>query len=364
MQSYQAYLEKFWNEGLLGNSWERWALLGAILGAVMLLTWLVRAVLMVRLRKVARRTVTRWDDLILVLLQKTHFWFVLMIALHLGMISMVLSPKVARVSDVLFLIAIFAQIGIWFSTAVTFWGNKYAEEMLTRDAGTATTVSTIIFLGQVAIWTVVSLLLVGNLGYNVSALLAGLGVGSVAIALALQNILGDLFASLSIVLDKPFVLGDFISAGEEMGKVEKIGLKTTRVKSLTGEQLIFSNSDLLKSRIRNFKRMTDRRVEFNFGLQYTTTRDKLDRARALVAEVINSQPGCRFERCHLAKFGNMNLDFETVYWVNSRDYLIFTEAQHGILSRLIDTFRREGIFFSYAAPAPVPEELKNATGKA
>ncbi|MGE3262711.1 MAG: mechanosensitive ion channel family protein [Bacteriovoracia bacterium] len=354
-------MQRFWDEGFWGNSWERWAILGGILLFTLALTWLLRALLIVRLRKVTASTMANWDDLALLLLEKTHYWFLLMVGLHLGMQSMNLHPKVARASEVLFLFIAFAQIGIWLSTAADFLGKKYTRDTFTTDPGRATTLATLIFLGQAAIWVVVSLLLIGNLGYNVSALLAGLGVGGIAIALAVQNILGDLFGSLSIVLDKPFVIGDFIAVGEEMGTVEKIGIKTTRVKSLSGEQLIFSNSDLLKSRIRNFKRMGERRVEFAFGLQYTTAPDKLDQARALVEKVVASQPDCRFERCHLAKFGNMNLEFETVYWVNKRDYLSYINAHHGISVRIAETFRKSGIFFSYATPAPVSEELKNAS---
>ncbi|MGZ3693881.1 MAG: mechanosensitive ion channel family protein [Bdellovibrionota bacterium] len=353
-------MQKFWDEGFLGNSWQHWATLGVIIVGTLLLSWVLRALLIVRLRKVAKRTVTRWDDMALLLIEKTHFWFLLVVGLHLGMQSMELHPKVARTSEVLFLLIVFAQLGIWLTNAATFVGKKYTEDTFAVDKGRATTMATMVFLLQMGIWIVVSLLLIGNLGYNVSALLAGLGVGGIAVALAVQNILSDLFGSLSIVLDKPFVLGDFIAVGDEIGTVEHIGLKTTRLKSLSGEQLIFSNSDLLKSRIRNYKRMGERRVEFNFGLQYLATREKLDLARNLVKEVIDSQPDCRFERCHLAKFGNMNLDFETVYWVNKRDYLSFINAHHDVSVRISESFRRHGIFFSYAAPAAIPEELKNA----
>jgi small-conductance mechanosensitive channel len=353
-------MQKFWDEGFLGNSWQHWATLGAIIIGTLLLSWMFRALLIVRLRRVATRTLTRWDDLALLLIEKTHFWFLLMVGLHLGMQSMELHTKVARISEVLFLLIVFAQIGIWLTNAATFVGRKYTAEALAIDKGRATTMATLVFLLQVGIWIVVSLLLIGNLGYNVSALLAGLGVGGIAVALAVQNILGDLFGSLSIVLDKPFVLGDFIAVGDEMGKVENIGLKTTRLKSLSGEQLIFSNSDLLKSRIRNFKRMCDRRVEFNFGLHYTTPPEKLNRARAMVEEVINSQPDCRFERSHLAKFGNLSLEFENVYWVNKRDYGSYVNAHHSISVRLAEIFRKNGIYFAYAVSAPVAEELKNA----
>ena len=154
------------------------------------------------------------------------------------------------------------------------------------------------------IWALALLLVVDNLGYHVTALVAGLGVSGIAVALALQNILGDLFASLSIVLDKPFVIGDFIIVGDLLGVVERIGLKTTRVRSLSGEQLIFSNSDLLSSRIRNFKRMDERQVAFGFGVLYQTTPGQLESIPPMVREVIESTEGTRFDRVHFKSFGD------------------------------------------------------------
>jgi small-conductance mechanosensitive channel len=339
-----------------GNTWRHWASFAGIIFATLVLSWALRALLLARLRQVAQRTVTRWDDIALVALEKTQLWFLLVVGLHLGLKSMELHPEIAKLSTFLFLFALFGQLGLWLSGAIQFIGSAYTRDMIARDAARVTTVATLVFLAQVTIWIVMSLLLIGNLGYNVSALLAGLGVGGVAIALAVQNILSDLFGSLSIVMDKPFVIGDFIAVGDEMGKVEHIGLKTTRVKSLSGEQLVFSNSDLLKSRIRNFKRMNERRVQFNFGLQYDTPGTKLDRVREIIREIVSSQPDCRFERSHLANFGNLALEFETVYWVDKNDYLSYVNAHHGISVRLTDALRREKIHFAYAISAPIKEE--------
>ena len=155
------------------------------------------------------------------------------------------------------------------------------------------------FFSKVAVWSVAMLLILQNLGVDVTALVAGLGIGGAAIALASQNILGDLFASLSIVLDKPFVLGDFIVVDQYMGTVEHIGLKTTRVRSLSGEQLIFSNGDLLKSRISNFKRMTERRVVFSLGVAYETPPEKLAAVAAMLREIVQAQKRVRFDRAPL-----------------------------------------------------------------
>jgi small-conductance mechanosensitive channel len=182
---------------------------------------------------------------------------------------------------------------------------------------------------------------------NISALVAGLGVGGVAVALALQSILGDLFASLAIVLDRPFVIGDAITVGNFAGSVEHIGLKTTRIRSITGEQLIFSNSDLLKNVVKNFKRMERRRITFTFGLIYETPPARLDAVRELVKKAVDAQKSASFERCHLATLNASSLDFEVVYWMETSEYLAYVDAHHAILTSLLGTFAAEQLAFAY-----------------
>ena len=197
------------------------------------------------------------------------------------------------------------------------------------------------------IWSVIALVALDSLGINVTTVVAGLGIGGVAVALAVQNILGDLFASLSIILDKPFVMGDFLIIDEHMGSVEYIGLKTTRIRSLSGEQLIFSNSDLLKSRIRNYGRMFERRVVFNLGVTYSTPRDKLRRIPEIIRDAINAQEKTRFDRSHFMKYGDYALQFETVYYVKSPDYNIYMDIQQSIYFAIHEAFEREQIDFAY-----------------
>ncbi|MGE3526922.1 MAG: mechanosensitive ion channel family protein, partial [Gemmatimonadales bacterium] len=176
---------------------------------------------------------------------------------------------------------------------------------------------------------------------------AGLGVGGVAVALALQKILGDLFASLAIVLDKPFVLGDFIIVDDYLGSIENIGLKTTRVRSLSGEQLVFSNSDLLGSRIRNYGRMFERRVVFSIGVIYQTTKEQLQAIPGIIRTAIEAQDKTRFDRSHFQKYGDFSLDFETVYYVKSPDYNIYMDIQQAINLQIFEEFGKRGIEFAY-----------------
>ncbi|MEQ8215048.1 MAG: mechanosensitive ion channel family protein, partial [Smithellaceae bacterium] len=205
------------------------------------------------------------------------------------------------------------------------------------------------------------LLILDNLGFNITSLVAGLGIGGVAVALAVQNILGDLFASLSIVIDKPFVVGDFIVIDQLRGTVEHVGLKTTRLRSLSGEQLIFSNNDLLKSRIQNFKRMTERRVVFGFGVTYQTPQDKLPLINGIVREIIEKQEHVNFDRVHFKEFGNSALNFEVVYIVKDQDYNLYMNIQQAINLEMFRRFQEEKIEFAYPTQTLFVQHEETAT---
>jgi small-conductance mechanosensitive channel len=197
------------------------------------------------------------------------------------------------------------------------------------------------------LWLAVLLLALDNLGYDVTALIAGLGVGGIAVALAVQNILGDLFASLSILIDKPFVVGDFLIVDDYMGSVEHVGLKTTRIRSLSGEQLVISNSDLLKSRLRNYGRMYERRVAFNIGVTYDTTREQLRKIPEIMRSAVERQEKTRFDRSHFGKYGEYALIFETVYYVLQADYNLYMDIQQAINLEINEAFEELGIEFAY-----------------
>ncbi|HEV7226556.1 MAG TPA: mechanosensitive ion channel family protein, partial [Pirellulales bacterium] len=195
-----------------------------------------------------------------------------------------------------------------------------------------------------------------------SALVAGLGVGGIAIALAAQNVLGDLFASLSIVLDRPFILGDFIAVGDFSGAVEHIGLKTTRLRSLSGEQLVFSNADLLQSRIRNYKRMYERRIQFTFGVAYGTSRDQLTAIPGMIREAIAAHEKTRFDRAHFKSFGDSALIFEAVYYVLSPDYNLYMDIQQAINLTLLQGFAAAGIDFAFPTQTIYVHKADGAAG--
>jgi small-conductance mechanosensitive channel len=208
----------------------------------------------------------------------------------------------------------------------------------------------------------VALLTLDNLGIDITALVAGLGIGGIAVALAVQNIFGDLFASLSITLDRPFVVGDFLTVGEVLGTVESIGIKSTRLRSLSGEQIVMPNSDLLSSRVRNYGRMLERRVVFATAVTYETPIDLLERIPRLIREIVEAQTDTRFDRSHFAAHGAASLDFETVYYVRSPDYNRYMDIQQAINLAVYRRFAAEGIEFAFPTQTVFVRQAPTAKG--
>lgn len=224
----------------------------------------------------------------------------------------------------------------------------------TADSANYATARTASFAVKVLIWIAAILFALSNLGFNVSSMLAGLGIGGVAVALAAQAVLGDLFAGVAIYLDKPFVAGDFIQVGDAGGTVEHTGMKTTRVRALSGEMLIYPNSALTGARIQNFRRMTERRVARNFSVPLTVSTEVLKRIPAQVAAVVNRTPNLRFDRAHLSSFQDSGFQFEYVYYVTTSDYTLFMDAQQAVLTGLLETLRADGIDLAQPTTVMIP----------
>ena len=220
----------------------------------------------------------------------------------------------------------------------------------------ATALGALGFVAKALIWAIFVLLILQNLGVEITALLAGVSVGGIAVALAVQNVLGDLLGSLSIILDKPFMIGDYIVVGEYSGTVEHVGLKSTHIRSVSGEQLVFSNSDLLNSRIRNYKRMQERRAVFTLGVTYDTPVEKLAAIPQMVEELVEEQEQTRFSRCHFKSFGSFSLDIETVFYMTVPDYDAYMDVQQAINLGLYRGFAREGIEFAFPTQTVHMEE--------
>ena len=335
------------HRAILGNTLLQWLIAAGVLVAGFALLWLVTRFAGRRLSIIAARTETRLDDIVSGMINRTGTLFLFVAALFLALQFLELPARVRSIGQSLFIITLLAQSGVWLGVVAHSVLDQYRRRTVTKNPGAVTTINAMGYLVRILIWAFVVLMALDNLGINVSALVAGLGIGGVAVALAVQNILGDLFASLSIILDKPFVIGDFLVIGEYMGSVEFVGLKTTRVRSLSGEQLVLSNSDLLKSRIRNYGRMYERRVVFNIGVTYGTPREQLKLIPGMIRAAVEAQDKTRFDRSHFMKYGDYALQFETVYYVLSPDYNVYMDIQQAIYLMIHEDFEQQHIEFAF-----------------
>ncbi|MEK9501269.1 mechanosensitive ion channel family protein [Gaopeijia maritima] len=300
-----------------------------------------------RFRTLARRTENDIDDLVVELLEKTRLLFIGLIALWAAARPLDLPAEAETVLRGVLVIGLHLQAGFWGMGVINYLITRWKRQQLEEDPGVATAVGVVGFMSRMGLWAVLGLTALGTLGVEVSPFVASLGIGGVAVALALQNVLGDLFASMSIVFDKPFVIGDFVSVDDLSGTVEYVGLKTTRVRSLSGEQLVFSNSDLLGSRVRNYGRMRERRVAFAIGVTYGTPAAVLRAIPGYVREAVEALDNTRFDRSHLKGFGDSSIDFETVYYMSVPDYTAFMDTQEQINLALYERFEDEGIDFAF-----------------
>jgi small-conductance mechanosensitive channel len=348
---------------ILGNPLRDWLVAAALAGGAFLLLLLIQRLVVRRLGAVAARTETVVDDFFVEIVRRTRRLLLLLVVLWLGSLPLSLSPRAAGTLRTLAILAVLLQVSLWLLVAINAWVDHTRRRRLASDAASVTLIGAAGFVAKVVVWSVLVLVALDNLGVNVTTLVAGLGVGGIAVGLALQNILGDLFASVSIVLDKPFVVGETIQVGDMTGTVESIGLKTTHVRSLSGEQIIFPNGDLLQSRIRNHARMGDRRVLLSFGLPYDTPVEKVEAVPGIVRGLVESLGELRFDRAHFVRLGAAALEFEAVWFVLSTDYKLHADRQQQILLALMRRLREEGIELA-APPRPVVLAASPATPRA
>jgi small-conductance mechanosensitive channel len=314
---------------LNGNSPATWLITFAVAAGALVVLWAVRAIIRRRFRNV-RETATEIDDLAFDLARRTKLFLLLFPALFLGarMALLELPIDQARLLRIAARLSLITQGALWISSIADFWLRRYRRTRVEPESQTIAHVFGIAIAASV--WSVAVLVALANLGFNITAIVAGLGVGGVAVALALQNILGDLFASLSIIIDKPFVVGDAIRIDQQTGVVEQIGMKTTRIRAAGGEELIVGNGDLLKSRIHNFKRMTRRRAYLRIGVDPHTPAASLARIPLLLRGAIEKQQGASFERAHLVTVSGNGHEFEAVYSIDSPEQTVLLDTQQSV----------------------------------
>lgn len=347
---------RFLDQRFLDNSVRAWAIAIAVAVAAFFVLLLIRRLLLGRLSAIAKRTTTELDDILVEIVARTRPYFLAAAAAVFGSRFLVLPATTDVYVGGAFALVLLVQCGMWGATAVDLWINQRLNRRVTGvDVASATTIRALGIGIKVLLWVIVFITALDKFGVNVTTLVTGLGIGGVAVALAVQNILGDLFAALSIVLDKPFDVGDFITVDQVAGTVERIGLKTTRLRSISGEQVIASNSDLLKSRIRNYKRMVERRVVFTTDVTYDTPPETMARIPAIIREVVSAQQPVRFDRSHFTQYTDSALRIETVYFVLDADYTRYLDIQQTINLEVLRRFNADRIGFAFPTRTIVME---------
>nr|NNM90342.1 mechanosensitive ion channel family protein [Bacilli bacterium] len=271
--------------------------------------------------------------------------FLFIFALYTGSQFLILPLSMVDFINVLVRIALFYQLGLLGNATINLLLIHAPNKA--QDNALDTIMIGFSLLGKIILWTILLLLSLQNIGIHITTLLASLGVGGIAVGLALQRVMGDIISSLAIVLDKPFVPGDFIVLDTFSGTVERIGLKTTRIHSITGEELIISNTDLIQGRIHNFSKLIERRIVMSFGVTYDTPIDVLEQIPSMVKEIIEQVADTRFDRAHFKILGPYSLNYEVVFYMTTSDYLTFMNAQQTINLALMRKFETEQIEFAF-----------------
>ena len=304
-----------------------------------------QGVIVMRLKKIAQKTKTNVDDVLIKIVQSIKSYFYLLLAIYFALFFLNISDVIQKIITAFLSVSIIYQVVLAFQILLDYViAEKLKKEKQTESKTAIILIKKII---KWVLWSIGSLMVLSNLGVNINSLVAGLGVGGIAVAIALQNILEDLFSSFAIYFDKPFVIGDFIVVGKHNGIVEKIGIKTTRIRSLQGEEIIISNKELTSSRIANFKSMEERRAVFSFGVDYRTSSENLVKVNKIVEHVIDSEPKARFDRVHFVEFGDSSLSFDVIYYVLSSEYRDYRDVHQNILFGIKKSFTKEGISMAF-----------------
>lgn len=339
-------MKELLNQLFLGNTAKEWLITIAIIAGGLILCRIFQSIVLMRLKIISTRTSTTADDFIVTVIQRSLMPFLYVLSFYAGARNLRMDSRVEDTIHVALLaIVIFFVIRAVIDTISYSFGRIIQRRQ--GEGAEARQAKGILLLVKIIVWTAGAIFFIDNLGYNITTIITGLGIGGIAIALAAQTVLGDLFSYLVIFFDKPFETGDFIIVGDKMGTVEYIGIKTTRLRALGGEQLIMANSDLTNSRVQNYKRMEKRRIVFSIGVSYDTTSENLNSIPHIVKHIIEGLADVQFDRAHLSAFGEFSLNFEVVYFIQSADYNIYMDRQQEIYLGIAREFGKSGIEFAY-----------------
>ncbi|MEO0988787.1 MAG: mechanosensitive ion channel family protein [Cyanobacteria bacterium J06639_14] len=350
---------EFLERTMMGNTIASYLLAIAILLGGILLTNIIRTVIIGRLQRWAKYSVTDLDDRLLRLIQQPTVYLLYLGSFYISIGNLTLHPILKESIDVLCVIlatlAVIRLTGSLVEYGVrVYWVTRRGDVTLEKS------LNALIPAIKIVVWAIGLIFLLDNLGFDISAVVTSLGIGGVAVALASQGILADLFSYFSILFDRPFEIGDFLIVGDLVGTVEHIGIKTTRLRSISGEELIVSNTNLTESRIQNFRRMRRRRIVFTLGVTYDTSQNQMAAIPGLIQAIIEATDDVTFDRVHFDSFGDFSLNYEVVYHVESGDYEVYTTAQQQINLAIKAAFEEQGIEFAYPTQWLY---LANATGQ-
>ncbi|MFH0971617.1 MAG: mechanosensitive ion channel family protein [Candidatus Micrarchaeota archaeon] len=339
---------QYLNWEFLGNTGTQYATAFAAFIIINVAIWVFKTIILSGMKRIAKKTSFKYDDFIVDFLSEIKAPFYLIVALFFSARFLSLSDWIFKALEYAFAFAVMYYAIKGLLKIVTHIKHMVADKQRKEEGEHDTSMLDVMekFV-QVIIWAVGILVILDNLGIDVTALIAGLGIGGLAIAIASQAILADILAALSIYFDKPFRTGDFIIVGSDMGVVKRIGLKTTRIETLQGQELIMSNQELTNSRVNNYKRMKKRRIVFQFGVVYGTPVAKLKKIPLNVRKIIDGVKDCKADRVHFKAFGNFSLDYECVYYLDSADYNRYMDSQQEINLKIAEAFESEKIEFAF-----------------
>ncbi|MBP5967995.1 MULTISPECIES: mechanosensitive ion channel family protein [Pseudomonas] len=344
---FQEVVNFFITYEFLGISLANWAFAVVLATISFVFARTLIGVFLRKLRKISASPNAPISRIAVVVLSGTSNTLLLLASILIGVGMLDLPERwLVRVSSLWFVVAAL-QVGLWANRASALALAQYFKRHSASETFQGSALATLSLWGaKVFLWVVVVLAMLSNVGVNITAFVASLGVGGIAIALAMQNILGDVFASLSIAVDKPFEVGDFIVVGSLSGTVEHVGLKTTRIRSLGGEQIVMANADMIGSTIQNYKRLLERRIVFEIALNYGCSAQQVREVPQRIEHIIRQQKKARFDRCHFRSFGESALEFEVVYIVLDPSYNVYMDIQQDINLEIMDAFNEIGVSFA------------------
>lgn len=339
-------MNNIFNTLLLGNAIISWLLAFSLVAALFILIRFFKSIVITRAKAWSLTTSTTWDNYLVELIEKSVVPIFYIGSFYLAISTLTLSGKVDRIANVVFLVALTFFVLRILSSAFRKFVFSFIQSQEDSEAKEKQA-SGLILIVNVVIWVFGMIFMIDNLGYDVTSLIAGLGIGGIAIALAAQTILGDLFSYFVIFFDRPFEIGDFVVVEDKSGVVEHIGIKTTRIRTLGGEQLVCSNTDLTNSRLHNYKRLQKRRILFNLGVTYQTSHQQISEIPEILKRIIESKPYVKFDRAHFSGYGDFSLNFEIVYYILDSDYTFYMDKQQAIYLDILKAFEERNIDFAY-----------------